>query len=110
MALKARTNVIARHITNMLRKQDRFGKTIVFCVDEEHVLEMVAALNNLNADLVRQYPDYVSRITSDAGATGKTLLYKFMDVLEDSPVIAVTSKLLSTGLMCRPVEMWCWCG
>lgn len=108
VALKARTHAIARHITNTLRKHDRFGKTIVFCVDEEHVLEMVAALNNLNADLVRQYPDYVSRITSDAGATGKSLLYKFMDVLEDSPVIAVTSKLLSTGVdvpTCRNVVL-----
>lgn len=98
VALKARTTAIARHITNTLKKNGRFGKTIVFCVDEPHVLEMVEALNNLNADLVQQYPDYVSRMTSDAGATGKQLLYKFMDVLEDSPVIAVTSKLLSTGV------------
>jgi type I restriction enzyme R subunit len=98
VALKARTMAIARHITNTLKKNGRFGKTIVFCVDEPHVLEMVEALNNLNADLVQQYPDYVSRMTSDAGATGKQLLYKFMDVLEESPVIAVTSKLLSTGV------------
>lgn len=98
VALKARTTAIARHITNALKKTDRFAKTIVFCVDEDHVLEMVEALNNLNADRVQHYPDYVSRITSEAGATGKKLLYKFMDVLEDSPVIAVTSKLLTTGV------------
>ncbi len=79
-------------------------------MDEPHVLEMVEALNNLNADLVQQYPDYVSRMTSEAGATGKQLLYKFMDVLEESPVIAVTSKLLSTGLTCPPAKTWCWCG
>jgi len=98
VALKARTDAIARHITNFLKKTDRFGKTIVFCVDDDHVLDMVAALNNLNADLVQQHPNYVSRITSKAGDTGKTLLYRFMDVLEDSPVIAVTAKLLSTGV------------
>ena len=98
VALKARTEGIARHITNFLRKNDRFGKTIVFCVDDDHVLDMVAALNNLNADLVQQHPNYVSRITSKAGDTGKALLYRFMDVLDDTPVIAVTAKLLSTGV------------
>ena len=98
VALKARTGAIARHITNFLKKTNRFGKTIVFCVDEEHVLEMVGALNNLNADLVQQYPDYVCRITSAAGDVGKEQLYKFKDVLTRSPVIAVTSKLLSTGV------------
>jgi type I restriction enzyme, R subunit len=98
VALKARTGAIARHITNFLKKTNRFGKTIVFCVDEEHVLEMVEALNNLNADLVQQYSDYVCRITSAAGDVGKEQLYKFKDVLTRSPVIAVTSKLLSTGV------------
>jgi type I restriction enzyme R subunit len=98
VALKARTSAIARHITDFLKKTDRFGKTVVFCVDEDHVLEMVAALNNLNADLVQQYPDYVCRITSAAKEVGKEQLYKFKDVLTRSPVIAVTSKLLSTGV------------
>lgn len=98
VALKVRTEAIARHITNFLKKTDRFGKTIVFCLDENHVLEMEAALNNLNADLTRQYPDYVCRITAAAGETGKSQLYKFKDVLTQTPTIAITSKLLTTGV------------
>ncbi len=59
VALRARTIAVARHLTSYLRRTDRFGKTIVFCVDQEHADEMRRALNNLNADLVRQHPDYV---------------------------------------------------
>jgi type I restriction enzyme R subunit len=52
VALRARTQAVARHLTDFLKKTDRFAKTIVFCVDQEHASEMRAALNNLNADLV----------------------------------------------------------
>ena len=98
VALKVRTQAIATHISNFLKKNNRFGKTIVFCVDEAHVLEMFAALNNCNADLVKQHPNYVVRITSEAGDIGKNFLYQFKDVLTQTPVIAVTSKLLTTGV------------
>ena len=80
VALKARTEAIARNITDFMKKTDRFAKTIVFCVDQEHADEMRAALNNLNADLVQQYPDYVCRITSDEGSVGKGLLSKFQEL------------------------------
>src|SRR5690242_18389979 len=65
VALKARTEAIARNLTDFLKKSDRFAKTIVFCVDQEHAEEMRRALNNFNAGLVKQYPDYVARIVSD---------------------------------------------
>jgi len=52
VALRARTQAVARHLTDFLKKSDRFAKTIVFCVDQEHASEMRGALNNLNADLV----------------------------------------------------------
>ncbi len=54
VALRARTQAIARHLTDFLKKTDRFAKTIVFCVDQEHASEMRTALNNLNADIVAQ--------------------------------------------------------
>jgi type I site-specific restriction endonuclease len=54
IALRARTQGVARHLTEFLKKTDRFAKTIVFCVDQEHASEMRAALNNLNTDLVAQ--------------------------------------------------------
>ena len=56
VALRARTQAIARHLTDFLKKTDRFAKTIVFCVDQEHADEMRRALTNLNADLVAQHP------------------------------------------------------
>ncbi len=55
--MRARTEAIACHLTDFLKKTDRFAKTIVFCVDQEHASEMRQALNNLNVDLVQQSPD-----------------------------------------------------
>jgi type I restriction enzyme R subunit len=105
---KVRTEAIAKHITDFLKRTDRHAKTIVFCVDEEHVKAMVKALNNLNADLTKDNPDYVCRITSDAGAIGKAKLDKFKDVQNETHVIAVTSKLLTTGVdipLCQNVVL-----
>src|SRR2546425_11109686 len=62
VALRTRTEAVARHLTEFLKKTDRFAKTLVFCVDQEHADEMRRALNNLDADLVRQYSDYVCRV------------------------------------------------
>ena len=54
VSLEARTEAIARHLTDFLKKTDRFAKTIVFCVDQEHAEEMRRALHNLNTDLVAE--------------------------------------------------------
>ncbi len=98
VALKARTEAIARHLTDYLKRSDRFGKTIIFCVDQEHASGMRQALNNLNTDLVRQNPNYVVRVTSDEGKIGKGHLSRFQDPEEPMPVIVTTSKLLTTGV------------
>ncbi|HJX09915.1 MAG TPA: DEAD/DEAH box helicase family protein [Candidatus Binatia bacterium] len=98
IALRARTETIARHLTEFLGKSDRFGKTIAFCVDQEHADEMRRALNNLSGDLVKQYPDYVCRVTSDEGDVGRGHLSRFQDVETTSPVILTTSQLLTTGI------------
>ena len=74
------------------------AKTIVFCVDSEHADQMRQALNNANADLARQYPNYVARIVSDEGQVGREHLGNFADPQAATPVIATTSKLLSTGV------------
>jgi type I restriction enzyme, R subunit len=108
IALRARTQAVARHLTDFLKKTDRFAKTIVFCVDQEHASEMRAALNNLNADLVQQYPDYVCRVTADEGDIGRGHMQRFQDVETRSPVILTTSQLLTTGLdapTCRNVVL-----
>jgi len=98
IALRVRTEAVARHLTTYLNATDRFAKTIVFCVDQEHADEMRRALNNLNADLVRNYPDYVCRVTADEADIGKGHLSRFQDVERPTPVILTTSQMLTTGV------------
>jgi type I restriction enzyme R subunit len=98
VALRARTEAIAHHLTTFLKNTDRFAKTIVFCVDPEHASEMRQALVNLNSDLVAKYPDYVARVTADEGDIGKGKLGRFQDPDAEVPVILTTSQLLTTGV------------
>lgn len=98
IALEARTQAIARHLSDFLKRTDRFAKTIVFCVDQDHAETMMTALNHFNSDLIRQYPDYVCRVTSDEGDIGRGHLSRFQDVEKETPVILTTSKLLTTGV------------
>lgn len=104
VALRARTRAIARHLTDLLKGTDRFAKTLVFCVDQEHAAEMRQELVNLNSDLVKQYPDYVCRVTADEGAIGLTHLAHFQDVDKPAPVILTTSQLLTTGVDAEMVK------
>jgi type I restriction enzyme R subunit len=98
VALRARTEAVARHLTEFLKKTDRFAKTVVFCVDQEHADDMRRALNNLSADLVQQFPDYVCRVTSAEGDIGRGHLSHFQDVERPTPVILTTSQMLTTGV------------
>ena len=98
VALRARTEAIARHLSDYMKATDRFAKTIVFCVDQEHAEEMRRALTNLNSDLVQQYPDYACRVTADEGASGRGHLSRFQELETATPTILTTSQLLSTGV------------
>ena len=98
VVLRARTEAIAKHLTRFLKETNRFAKTIVFCVDQEHASDMRRALSNLNTDLVKQYPDYVCRVTADEGDIGSAHRAKFQDVETKTPVILTTSQLLTTGV------------
>jgi type I restriction enzyme, R subunit len=98
VALLPRTETIARNLTDFLKANGRLDKTIVFCVDQEHAEDMRFALNNLNADLTQQYPDYVVRVTADEGKTGRGHLDRFMELESTSPAIVTTSQLLTTGV------------
>jgi type I restriction enzyme R subunit len=98
VALKARTEAIARNLSDFLRNTDRFGKTIVFCVDQEHAEEMRKALNNCNTDIAKDKPEYVARVVSDEGAIGRGYLDRFMDVETVVPTIVTTSQMLTTGV------------
>lgn len=104
LVIDGRTAAVARRITRFLRENDRFAKTIVFCVDIDHAERMRQALVNENRDLVAENPKYVMRITGD-NAEGKAQLDYF--IAEDSkyPVIVTTSKLMTTGVDCKTCRL-----
>ena len=104
VALRSRTRAMAKHLTDLLKGTDRFAKTLIFCVDQEHAAEMRQELLNLNSDLVKQYPDYVCRVTADEGSIGLTHLSHFQDIDKPTPVILTTSQLLTTGVDAEMVK------
>jgi type I restriction enzyme, R subunit len=98
LALTARTQEAARALTEYLRDSDPMAKTIVFCEDIDHAGRMREALSNLNSDLAGPNHDYVFRITAADGDAGRAALSVFRKQDTERPVIAVTSRLLSTGV------------
>lgn len=102
--LEDRVYEVAREITEYLKSTDRMQKTIVFCANEDHAERMRTALTNLNADMCRVNPDYVVRITG-SDIYGKSKLDYFISVSAPYPVIATTSKLLSTGADCKMTKL-----
>lgn len=99
-----RINQVAREITNYLISTDRMQKTIVFCATEDAAERMRVALTNLNSDMCAKNPDYVVRITG-SDDYGKSKLKYFISVKQKYPVIATTSKLLSTGADCKMTKL-----
>ncbi len=97
LILEKRTNLVAAKITEFLRATDRFAKTIVFCENIDHAERMRQALVNANPDLAAANSKYVMRITGD-NDEGKAQLDNFIDPEKTYPVIACTSRLMSTGV------------
>ncbi|GAB3319242.1 type I restriction endonuclease subunit R [Haliea atlantica] len=97
LVIEARTEAVAQKITDYLKATDPFQKTIVFCDDINHAERMRSALVNLNAERVKENRKYVMRITGDE-QEGKAELDNFIDPESRYPVIATTSKLMSTGV------------
>lgn len=99
-----RINQVALEITNYLKSTDRMQKTIVFCATEDAAERMRITLTNFNADMCAKNPDYVVRITG-SDDYGKSKLDYFISVSSPYPVIATTSKLLSTGADCKMTKL-----
>lgn len=98
LVLDERTKLVARKVTEFLKESgDRYQKTIVFCVDQEHAARMRQALINENADLVAENSRYVMRITGN-DPEGQAQLGNFIDPESRYPVLVTTSRLLSTGV------------
>lgn len=97
LVLKKRTELVAKKITEFLVNTDPYAKTIVFCDDIDHAERMRQALANLNPERVRENRKFVMRITGD-DKDGKAELDNFINPEERYPVIATTSKLMTTGV------------
>ena len=102
--IEDRIQQVASEITRYLKSTDRMAKTIVFCATEDAAERMRQALVNLNSDIVKENPDYVVRITG-SDDYGKKKLDYFISVSAPYPVIATTSKLLSTGADCKMTKL-----
>ena len=104
IVMEDRIREVAHEISSYLKVTDPMAKTIVFCADEDHAERMRVALVNENSEMCRKYPDYVVRITG-SDAYGQSKLDYFISVSSKTPVIATTSKLLSTGVDCKMVKL-----
>lgn len=104
IVIEDRIRQVAREITAYLKSTDRMAKTIVFCATEDAAMRMRNALAELNTDMMQQNPDYVVRITG-GDIEGKKKLKYFISVGAKYPVIATTSKLLSTGADCKMTKL-----
>ena len=97
LVIEERTQTVARKVSEFLRKTNRYDKTIIFCVDIEHAERMRSAIVNENSDLMAQNSKYVMQITGD-NEEGKRELDNFISPEGKYPVIATTSKLMTTGI------------
>ena len=104
IVIEDRIREVAHEVSNYLKAIDPMAKTIVFCADEDHAERMRIALVNENAEMCKKYPDYVVRITG-SDTYGQSKLDYFISVASKTPVIATTSKLLSTGVDCKMVKL-----
>lgn len=104
LELKQRTALVAKVVTDYLKHIGRYSKTIVFCTTQNHALKMVEALRACNQDVCRESPNYAVRMTAN-DANGISLLDEFVRVDSKIPVIATTSKLLSTGVDTKCVKL-----
>lgn len=97
IVLTNRTKIVAKEVSDYLKKTDRYSKTIIFCVDIEHAERMREALISENSDLVKENRKYIMKITGD-DKEGKAELDGFIDPENPYPTIVTTSKLMTTGV------------
>jgi type I restriction enzyme, R subunit len=104
IVIDERRELVAKKITEFLKGNNRFAKTIVFCLDIKHAEGMRTALVNANADLVSQNNKYVMQITGD-NEEGKLELDSFINPMARYPVIVTTSKLMTTGVDTKTTKL-----
>lgn len=109
VALRSRTQAIAKHLFGFLQRTNSMAKTLVFCVDQEHALEMRSELQKLLAkhdpERAKKYPNYVVRVTANEGQIGRGHLSRFQELETEEPVILTSSQLLTTGVDAKMVKV-----
>ncbi|KZL05560.1 DEAD/DEAH box helicase family protein [Pseudovibrio sp. Ad26] len=104
LVLNKRTTLVAERVMKLLKATDPFSKTIIFCEDIDHAERMRRAIVNAAGKLALDNPKYVMRITGDS-PEGKAELDNFIDPESKFPVIATTSKLLTTGVDAKTCKL-----
>ncbi|HFI7984908.1 TPA: EcoAI/FtnUII family type I restriction enzme subunit R [Escherichia coli] len=104
MVIDERTELVARTITDYLKRTNPMDKTIVFCNDIDHAERMRRALVNLNPEQVKKNDKYVMKITGD-DEIGKAQLDNFINPKKAYPVIATTSELMTTGVDAKTCKL-----
>ncbi|EOW3045623.1 EcoAI/FtnUII family type I restriction enzme subunit R [Escherichia coli] len=104
MVIDERTELVARTITDYLKRTNPMDKTIVFCNDIDHAERMRRALVNLNPEQVKKNDKYVMKITGD-DEIGKAQLDNFINPKKSYPVIATTSELMTTGVDAKTCKL-----
>lgn len=104
MVIDERTELVARTITDYLKRTNPMDKTIVFCNDIDHAERMRRALVNLNPEQVKKNDKYVMKITGD-DEIGKAQLDNFINSKKPYPVIATTSELMTTGVDAKTCKL-----
>jgi type I restriction enzyme, R subunit len=104
IVIDARTQAVAKRVTEFLKKTNRFDKTIIFCIDIDHAERMRHALIIENQDLYKENTKFIMRITGD-NPEGKAQLDNFIDPESKYPAIVTTSKLLTTGVDAKTCKL-----
>ncbi|EIG9723721.1 DEAD/DEAH box helicase family protein [Escherichia coli] len=104
MVIDERTELVARTITDYLKRTNPMDKTIVFCNDIDHAERMRRTLVNLNPEQVKKNDKYVMKITGD-DEIGKAQLDNFINPKKAYPVIATTSELMTTGVDAKTCKL-----
>lgn len=104
MVIDERTELVAKTITDYLKRTNPMDKTIIFCNDIDHAERMRRALVNLNPEQVKKNDKYVMKITGDDDI-GKAQLDNFINPKKAYPVIATTSELMTTGVDAKTCKL-----
>lgn len=93
-----RTELLAKTVLENINTMD---KTIIFCVNQKHAIDMKVAIDKFKSVKDNHY---CVRVTSDEGERGRNFLEDFQNNDKDIPTILTSSKMLTTGVDAKNVR------